>query len=242
VQGCDELVRRLRAVSDRRDAHPARRLTAAASRRSRAPGESEGRNIGGWVAVRSGVTGDGAATRYRPRWGRVTLEHRERTQRVFPSENTRRNNGHRSARSRGRLGRCTGAWDWQPHLGERRPRRLPGTWAARTEGPKGMTSSEELVAAAHTSCFAMALALVRPEIPPSRASRRRVSLATIVLCSQDAGRPSSQSRDPGPRAWLLHRPTAKARTKGRRTRSRPVRSCRRPSGRRRTDRAGARCR
>ncbi len=47
VQGCDELVRRLRAVSDRRDAHPARRLTAAASRRSRAPAESEGRNIGG---------------------------------------------------------------------------------------------------------------------------------------------------------------------------------------------------
>ena len=40
----------------------------------------------------------------------------------------------------------------------------PVTWAARTEGPNGKTSPEELVAAAHASCFAMALALVRPEI------------------------------------------------------------------------------
>jgi osmotically inducible protein OsmC len=36
----------------------------------------------------------------------------------------------------------------------------PVTWAARTEGPNGKTSPEELVAAAHASCFAMALALV----------------------------------------------------------------------------------
>jgi lipoyl-dependent peroxiredoxin len=34
------------------------------------------------------------------------------------------------------------------------------TWAARTEAPDGKTSPEELVAAAHASCFAMALALV----------------------------------------------------------------------------------
>lgn len=34
---------------------------------------------------------------------------------------------------------------------------LPVTWAARTEEPGGKTSPEELAAAAHSSCFAMAL-------------------------------------------------------------------------------------
>ncbi len=34
---------------------------------------------------------------------------------------------------------------------------LPVTWASRTEGPQGKTSPEELIAAAHASCFAMAL-------------------------------------------------------------------------------------
>ena len=33
---------------------------------------------------------------------------------------------------------------------------LPVTWASRTEGPEGRTSPEELVAAAHASCYAMA--------------------------------------------------------------------------------------
>jgi lipoyl-dependent peroxiredoxin len=33
----------------------------------------------------------------------------------------------------------------------------PVTWAARTEDPQGMTSPEELIAAAHASCYAMAL-------------------------------------------------------------------------------------
>ncbi len=34
------------------------------------------------------------------------------------------------------------------------------SWAARTEAPDGKTSPEELIAAAHASCLAMALALV----------------------------------------------------------------------------------
>ena len=34
---------------------------------------------------------------------------------------------------------------------------LPVSWASRTEGPEGQTSPEELVAAAHASCFCMAL-------------------------------------------------------------------------------------
>jgi osmotically inducible protein OsmC len=33
---------------------------------------------------------------------------------------------------------------------------LPVTWAARTEDPGGKTSPEELLAAAHASCFSMA--------------------------------------------------------------------------------------
>ena len=33
---------------------------------------------------------------------------------------------------------------------------LPVTWASRTERPDGKTSPEELMAAAHASCFAMA--------------------------------------------------------------------------------------
>lgn len=35
---------------------------------------------------------------------------------------------------------------------------LPVTWVARTEHPGGKTSPEELAAAAHSSCFSMALA------------------------------------------------------------------------------------
>ncbi len=34
---------------------------------------------------------------------------------------------------------------------------LPVTWASRTERPDGKTSPEELIAAAHASCYAMAL-------------------------------------------------------------------------------------
>jgi len=47
---------------------------------------------------------------------------------------------------------------------------LPVTWAARTEQPDGMTSPEELIAAAHASCFSMALSLKLGEAhsPPER--------------------------------------------------------------------------
>ena len=37
---------------------------------------------------------------------------------------------------------------------------MPVTWASRTERPDGKTSPEELIAAAHGSCFAMALSNV----------------------------------------------------------------------------------
>jgi osmotically inducible protein OsmC len=45
---------------------------------------------------------------------------------------------------------------------------LPVTWASRTEAADGRTSPEELVAAAHSSCFAMALSfgLAQEGTPP----------------------------------------------------------------------------
>jgi osmotically inducible protein OsmC len=45
---------------------------------------------------------------------------------------------------------------------------LPVSWSARTEAPSGQTSPEELLAAAHASCFSMALsgALARAGTPP----------------------------------------------------------------------------
>lgn len=44
------------------------------------------------------------------------------------------------------------------------------TWAARTEAPDGKTSPEELLAAAHASCFAMALSfgLAKARTPATR--------------------------------------------------------------------------
>ena len=43
------------------------------------------------------------------------------------------------------------------------------TWASRAEDPNGRTSPEELIAAAHSSCFSMALsgALARAGTPPT---------------------------------------------------------------------------
>jgi lipoyl-dependent peroxiredoxin len=47
---------------------------------------------------------------------------------------------------------------------------LPVTWASRTERSDGKTSPEELIAAAHGSCFAMALSGVLDQggTPPER--------------------------------------------------------------------------
>ena len=48
--------------------------------------------------------------------------------------------------------------------------RLPVTWASRTEEHNGRTSPEELIAAAHSSCFSMALssALAKAGTPPTQ--------------------------------------------------------------------------
>lgn len=60
---------------------------------------------------------------------------------------------------------------------------LPLTWASRTEQPDGKTSPEELAAAAHSSCFAMALALKLGEndTPPQRLD----VTATVTLDAVD---------------------------------------------------------
>jgi osmotically inducible protein OsmC len=57
---------------------------------------------------------------------------------------------------------------------------LPVTWASRTERADGKTSPEELIAAAHASCFAMALSLILGEnhAPPER-------LAVKAACTLD---------------------------------------------------------
>lgn len=48
------------------------------------------------------------------------------------------------------------------------------TWAARAEDPGGRTSPEELIAAAHSSCFSMALSngLAKAGSPPSALDTR----------------------------------------------------------------------
>ena len=60
---------------------------------------------------------------------------------------------------------------------------LPVTWASRTERSDGKTSPEELVAAAHSSCFSMALAhgLTEAGTPPEHLD---VS-ATVTLDEQN---------------------------------------------------------
>ena len=54
------------------------------------------------------------------------------------------------------------------------------TWASRTEQPGGKTSPEELLAAAHASCYAMALSatLAGNKTPPTR-------LDVIAVCTFD---------------------------------------------------------
>jgi osmotically inducible protein OsmC len=63
--------------------------------------------------------------------------------------------------------------------------RLPMSWASRTEEPNGRTSPEELVAAAHASCFSMSLAggLGRNGTPPASLD---VS-ATVTFDKTEAG-------------------------------------------------------
>ena len=62
---------------------------------------------------------------------------------------------------------------------------FPVTWASRTERSDGKTSPEELIAAAHASCFSMALshALTQAGTPPTRLKVR----ANVTLDAVEAG-------------------------------------------------------
>lgn len=60
---------------------------------------------------------------------------------------------------------------------------LDVTWASRTEAPGGKTSPEELCAAAHSSCFAMALAL---KLGESKKTPQELQVkATVTLAEVD---------------------------------------------------------
>ncbi|MFA4966036.1 MAG: OsmC family peroxiredoxin [Thermoleophilia bacterium] len=62
---------------------------------------------------------------------------------------------------------------------------LPVTWAARTAHSEGKTSPEELVAAAHASCYCMALSHILAEngTPPERLE----ASATVTFAEAEAG-------------------------------------------------------
>ena len=62
---------------------------------------------------------------------------------------------------------------------------FPVTWASRVEDPAGRTSPEELVAAAHASCYAMAFSavLARADTPPERLE----VTATVSLNPKEGG-------------------------------------------------------
>ena len=58
------------------------------------------------------------------------------------------------------------------------------TWAARTEEPNGKTSPEELIAAAHASCFSMALS---HELAQAGNAPERLDVSATVTLSMDDG-------------------------------------------------------
>jgi len=64
---------------------------------------------------------------------------------------------------------------------------LPVTWAARTESPDGKTSPEELAAAAHSSCFAMALSL---RLGERKAEPQQLTVTSTVTLDEVDGKPT----------------------------------------------------
>lgn len=85
------------------------------------------------------------------------------------------------AGGRGTVRASSGAWD-----------ELPVTWAARTERPDGLTSPEELAAAAHSACFAMALAL---RLGERKVTADRLSISATVTLDEVDGMPTIVSSE-----------------------------------------------
>ncbi|MCC6312223.1 MAG: OsmC family peroxiredoxin [Trueperaceae bacterium] len=61
------------------------------------------------------------------------------------------------------------------------------TWASRTEAPGGKTSPEELLAAAHSSCFSMALSL---KLGEHKLEAERLEVTATVSLSEVSGLPT----------------------------------------------------
>jgi osmotically inducible protein OsmC len=87
--------------------------------------------------------------------------------------------GRRTASERG-LGRVARSGGGRLNLKSGAAGTLPVTWASRTERSEGKTSPEELIAAAHAGCFAMALSheLTEGGTPPA-------SLDVTATCTFD---------------------------------------------------------
>jgi osmotically inducible protein OsmC len=64
---------------------------------------------------------------------------------------------------------------------------LPVTWASRTERSDGKTSPEELVAAAHASCFSMALS---HELTQAGHAPERLDVSSTVTLDEVEGAPT----------------------------------------------------
>jgi lipoyl-dependent peroxiredoxin len=64
---------------------------------------------------------------------------------------------------------------------------LPVTWASRTERADGKTSPEELAAAAHSACYAMALAL---RLGEHKAVPERLAVDATVTLDEAGGVPT----------------------------------------------------
>jgi len=71
--------------------------------------------------------------------------------------------------------------------------RFPVTWASRVEQPAGRTSPEELVAAAHASCYAMAFSNVLAKAG-NTADRLHVTATVTVGPKQGGGIEVTSSR------------------------------------------------
>lgn len=61
------------------------------------------------------------------------------------------------------------------------------TWASRTEAPGGKTSPEELAAAAHSSCFSMALSL---KLGENKTPPQRLEVTATVTLDEVDGAPT----------------------------------------------------
>ena len=76
---------------------------------------------------------------------------------------------------------------------------LPVTWASRSERADGRTSPEELVAAAHASCYAMAFS---HGLNQGGASPKKLEVTAMVVFSDASGGPKVVSSALTVKGWV----------------------------------------